>query len=193
MKRTLLSTICLAAACMSPIDKGFELDDTAVENEDSDMTPGSVEEQLPLEPAEDTEEELHDTGDDWTDDSDEEESTDPTQVVDIVYGAQVERDGSYWVEDGLLHHGSEEIQLRGISWFGFDTTDHALHGLWTGQTTTDLLDQVESLGFNALRIPVAPESLREDTALPSWPGVEGMTTSRELLEYLLEEADQRDL
>ena len=195
LSTTFLSTTFLSVACMSPLDKGVENEDTAVELEETTQTPAPLDGDDAQEPSQDTEDEALDTGIELEEDTDTEvpDEAEPSQDTDLVYGEEVARADSYWVQDGRLYKGSDEVTLRGVSWFGFDTTDHALHGLWTGQTTTDFLDQVESLGFNALRIPIAPESLRVDTPLPGWTGVEDMVTSRELLEHLLDESHQRGL
>jgi hypothetical protein len=31
---------------------------------------------------------------------------------------------------GQLYWGDEEVSIRGINWFGLETADFALHGLW---------------------------------------------------------------
>ncbi len=38
---------------------------------------------------------------------------------------------SYYVEGGKVHSESgQEINLYGVSWFGFETNNHVVHGLW---------------------------------------------------------------
>ena len=194
MKRILMMSLCTVVACSPSPERS---DETATEADPPTIGeaigPDAPEVEAPDALGEaGPEPEVEDTGTGEPDDTETDDPA-PTEAVDVIYGVEIPRAESYWVEDGLLFRGDDELTLRGISWFGFDTTDHALHGLWTGQTTTDILDRVEALGFNALRIPLSPESLRSDTALPSWSGIEDSTTAPQLLEHLLVEAAQREL
>lgn len=59
-----------------------------------------------------------------------------------------------------------------INRFGFETTDHCVHGLWDGlaQTLTGYLDLLAAHGFNALRVPFSVKlALALDTTFPQ-PG-----------------------
>ena len=51
------------------------------------------------------------------------------------------------------------IALKGVNWFGFETPDHAVHGLWA-RKLDDMLDQMQALGFNAVRVPFCPATLQ---------------------------------
>lgn len=94
------------------------------------------------------------------------------------YGA----DPSYFVQDGAIFQGSQRIQLRGINWFGLEGQDHKLHGLWSGRSLEDFVDQVRSLGFNALRVPVSPQTF--DYGMPGNDGYASPVAQlRRLLEY----------
>jgi len=64
---------------------------------------------------------------------------------------------SWRTEAGKVYKDNKEIQLRGINWFGFETPDLVVHGLWTGRSMDSYLKQISDLGFNALRLPIAPE------------------------------------
>lgn len=59
-------------------------------------------------------------------------------------------------KSGRIFKDGREIVLKGINWFGFETPNYVVHGLWTGRTMDSYLQQVKGLGFNALRIPVSP-------------------------------------
>ncbi len=102
------------------------------------------------------------------------------QGSDLVFGEKVDRKGSWYVADGAIHFSGKKIQLKGINWFGLDSDYHGLHGLWSGRSMQDFLEQIKSLGFNALRIPVAPESLRRETA-----GADGYANPVEQIKDLL--------
>jgi endoglucanase len=77
-----------------------------------------------------------------------------------VYSAS----GGKFLKDGA------EIKLYGLNWFGMETSDHILSGLWTGRQLADFLTDIKSKGFNALRIPVSPQTINPGftitTALP---------------------------
>lgn len=113
--------------------------------------------------------------------------------TDDVYGTTVAREGSFWVDGARLMDGSTEFELRGVNWFGLETTERALHGLWSGRKVADFLAQVKGLGFNALRIPVSRDSIRPGYASASWASHDGVDTGREQLEELLGAADAAGL
>lgn len=59
---------------------------------------------------------------------------------------------------GLVDAHGNPLQLRGVNWFGFETETHAPHGLWA-RSWRDMLDQIESIGANAIRVPVCPDTI----------------------------------
>jgi endoglucanase len=69
--------------------------------------------------------------------------------------------------DGVYKDGAL-LPLYGVNWFGLETCDRAPHGLWSGRSVADFLAQLRGLGFNALRVPVAPEVLRDQGTVASW-------------------------
>lgn len=54
------------------------------------------------------------------------------------------------------------LLLRGVNWFGIETSTHAPHGLWA-RDYEDMLSQIKSLGYNFIRIPFSIESLRAES------------------------------
>lgn len=54
------------------------------------------------------------------------------------------------------------VTLKGVNWFGFETANHAPHGLWT-RDYKDMLAQIKSLGFNTIRMPFSLQALRSTT------------------------------
>lgn len=34
------------------------------------------------------------------------------------------------VKDGGIYWGNQRVSIKGVNWFGFETPDFALHGLW---------------------------------------------------------------
>ncbi len=45
-----------------------------------------------------------------------------------------------------------KINLYGVNYFGFETPNHVVHGLWS-RNYKDMIRQIKSLGFNAIRLP----------------------------------------
>lgn len=66
----------------------------------------------------------------------------------------------------------KQFKIKGLNYFGFETEDNCVHGLWGPLTKslTDYLDIVQEHGFNALRIPFSVKlALHLDTTFPK-PG-----------------------
>lgn len=103
---------------------------------------------------------------------------------------------AYTVEQGTLRDGnSQPLTLRGVNWFGFETSDHVVHGLWA-RNWKDMIAQIKAVGFNAVRIPVCPGTLAgsrvssvNTTLNPDLAG----RTSLEVLDRVLGEFDRQGL
>lgn len=66
---------------------------------------------------------------------------------------------SFTVNNGKINNKlNQVVVLRGVNWFGFETGDHVVHGLWA-RPWKSMIGQMKNLGFNAVRIPVCPASL----------------------------------
>jgi endoglucanase len=52
----------------------------------------------------------------------------------------------------IVDSSGATVGLSGLNWFGFETDTNAPHGLWA-RNWQDMLDQVQQLGYNTLRIP----------------------------------------
>lgn len=69
----------------------------------------------------------------------------------------------YVVQAGKIHTASgQEIQVRGISHFGFNSTILQPQYLWQ-MGWKDQITQIKSLGFNAIRVPFVPDTLYNTT------------------------------
>ncbi|HYD43171.1 MAG TPA: Ig-like domain-containing protein [Anaeromyxobacter sp.] len=71
--------------------------------------------------------------------------------------------GGKFLKDGV------ELELFGLNWFGMETPDRVLHGLWTGRQLDDFLADFKSKGFNALRLPLSPQVIRPGYLISSGP------------------------
>lgn len=79
----------------------------------------------------------------------------------------------------LVDSGGKPVRIAGINWFGFETNNRILHGLWT-RGYKSALDQIRQLGFNTLRIPYSNAMLRDDAVTNSIniaqnPELQGLT------------------
>jgi endoglucanase len=74
-----------------------------------------------------------------------------------VERAPLSTDGARIVD----RHG-ERIVIQGVNWFGFETSVHVAHGLWA-RDYSDMLAQIRSLGFNAIRLPFSVEAIRSNS------------------------------
>jgi len=88
------------------------------------------------------------------------------------------------------------VRLTGISWFGFETSTFAPHGLWK-RPLEAILDDVAALGYNMLRVPFATQML-DAGSMPSGidfaqnPALAGKTPL-EVLDALIAGAAARGL
>lgn len=55
----------------------------------------------------------------------------------------------------IVNDKGKVVQLKGVNVFGFETSNHVIHGLWV-RNWKDMIDQMQGLGFNAVRLPVLP-------------------------------------
>jgi endoglucanase len=106
-------------------------------------------------------------------------------------------DGDYRTDgDRIVNGVEEELLVRGVNWFGFETAAGMPHGLWS-RGMEDMLDQVADLGFNTLRVPFSSALLNGDRSPEGLneaenPDLVGLT-SLELMDELVAEAGERGL
>jgi len=69
----------------------------------------------------------------------------------------------YWHTSGskILDAKDATVRIAGINWYGFETTDHLVHGLWA-QDFQSVLNTIKSLGFNVIRIPFSNEMVEKN-------------------------------
>lgn len=103
---------------------------------------------------------------------------------------------AYSVNDGrIIDDQGKTVQLRGVSWFGFDTNNHTVHGLWA-RNWKEMITQMQSLGFNAVRLPFCPASLH-GTAVNSInyslnPDLQNLN-SQQLMDTIIKEISDRGM
>ena len=87
-----------------------------------------------------------------------------------VLWAQQPMESQNWVQPPLATRGSDIVDrtgrsllLRGVNWFGFETQDHVVHGLWK-RNYKELMTQIKDLGYNFIRLPYSVQMvLRNET------------------------------
>ena len=59
----------------------------------------------------------------------------------------------------ILNSANQEVGLSGVNWFGFETDQHAPHGLWT-RNWKSVLNQIKRQGYNVIRLPFSNAMLK---------------------------------
>jgi endoglucanase len=63
----------------------------------------------------------------------------------------------WWKTDGhrITDAAGNTVRFSGVNWNGFESDNYVVHGLWggLGRTWSSYLDQMQSLGFNLIRLP----------------------------------------
>src|SRR5688500_14101192 len=90
----------------------------------------------------------------------------PTALLKALFvtGALLASSASmaYSVSNGrIVDDQGNRITIKGVNWFGFETETRVAHGLWA-RNMGEMLDQMKSLGFNAVRVPFCPAVLRSE-------------------------------
>ena len=70
----------------------------------------------------------------------------------------------YWHTSGrrILDSAGNAVRIAGINWFGFETSNYVVHGLWS-RDYSDVLNQIVSLGYNTLRLPYCDDIFKSGT------------------------------
>lgn len=73
----------------------------------------------------------------------------------------------YWHTSGnrLLDAAGNPVRIAGINWYGFETSNRVVHGLWSVDYRT-MLDRIAQLGYNTVRLPFSNQMIR-DNVVPS--------------------------
>lgn len=69
----------------------------------------------------------------------------------------------YWHTSGnqILDSNNQPVRIAGINWYGFETTDHIIHGLWAKDYKA-ILSTIKSNGYNTVRIPFSDEMVQSN-------------------------------
>lgn len=70
----------------------------------------------------------------------------------------------YWHTSGrqILDAAGQPVRIAGINWFGFETGNYVVHGLWS-RDYKSMIDQMKSLGYNTIRLPYSDDIFKSGT------------------------------
>lgn len=73
----------------------------------------------------------------------------------------------YWHTSGssILDSNNRIVRIAGINWYGFETTDQVVHGLWA-QDYRAILNTIKNNGYNVVRLPFSNQMV-ERPIVPS--------------------------
>ncbi|MDP2684031.1 MAG: cellulase family glycosylhydrolase, partial [bacterium] len=98
-------------------------------------------------------------------------------------------------KDGRIYKDGQKIILKGVSWFGLESGAHAPHGLWA-RNWQDMVSQIKSVGFNAVRVPFCPSTLKNvDVSTIEYsknPDLQGLK-SLDILDKVVNELNNKQL
>ncbi|MBO0782621.1 MAG: cellulase family glycosylhydrolase [Ktedonobacteraceae bacterium] len=104
----------------------------------------------------------------------------------------------YWHTSGsqILDSNNQPVRIAGINWFGFETANYVVHGLWT-RGYRDMLDQIASLGYNTLRLPYSNQlfdagSTPNSIDFAKNPDLQGLT-GLQIMDKIIAYASQKGL
>jgi endoglucanase len=103
---------------------------------------------------------------------------------------------NYTTQNNKIFRNNQEIQLKGISWFGAEGKNALIpHGIWA-RSYVDIIKQIKSLGFNSVRLPFCPAVLKNNTTgyieLRTNPNLEGKK-SLDVLDIIMDEMRKQEL
>jgi len=69
----------------------------------------------------------------------------------------------YWHTGGnqILDSNNQPVRMAGVNWYGFETTDHVIHGLWAKDYKA-ILNTIKSNGYNVIRVPFSNEMVESN-------------------------------
>ncbi|MFE9450606.1 cellulase family glycosylhydrolase [Streptomyces sp. NPDC006739] len=87
-----------------------------------------------------------------------------THAPTAVPAASTAAGAGYWHTSGrqILDAAGQPVRIAGINWFGFETANHVVHGLWS-RDYKSMIDQMRSLGYNTIRLPYSDDIFKSGT------------------------------
>jgi endoglucanase len=93
----------------------------------------------------------------------------------------------------ILDVNGNPVTIAGVNWFGFETSNYVVHGLWA-RNYQDMMNQMKQLGFNTIRIPFSnaifdPQNMPNGINYSLNPDLQGLT-SLQILDKIVAYAGQ---
>jgi len=84
-----------------------------------------------------------------------------------ISAAAFAQGSGYWHTSGnqIIDSNGRTIRIAGINWYGFETTDEVVHGLWA-QDYHSILKAIKNNGYNTIRLPFSNQMV-ESPVVPS--------------------------
>ena len=84
-----------------------------------------------------------------------------------ISAAAFAQGSGYWHTSGnqIIDTSGHTIRIAGINWYGFETTDEVVHGLWA-QDYHSILKTIKNNGYNTIRLPFSNQMV-ESPVVPS--------------------------
>src|SRR5215469_5995639 len=84
-----------------------------------------------------------------------------------ISAAAFAQGSGYWHTSGnqIIDSSGHTIRIAGINWYGFETTDEVVHGLWA-QDYQSILKTIKNDGYNTIRLPFSNQMV-ESPVVPS--------------------------
>ncbi len=85
----------------------------------------------------------------------------------LISSAALAQGTGYWHTNGvqILDSTNTPVRIAGINWYGFETTDEVVHGLYD-QDYKSILNTIHSNGYNVIRLPFSNQMV-ETPIIPS--------------------------
>ena len=104
----------------------------------------------------------------------------------------------FYTNGASLTYNNQDVMIKGVNWFGFETDLYCVHGLWQVSFAL-LLSFIKKNNFNAIRVPISLEltynldnyKVRSiNTAVN--PGMDQWTSGK-MLDYLVSESKKQNI
>ena len=88
-------------------------------------------------------------------------------VISAISAAAFAQGTGYWHTSGnqIIDSSGRMVRIAGINWYGFETKDQVVHGLWARDYHT-ILNTIKNNGYNAIRLPFSNQMV-ESPIIPS--------------------------
>ena len=103
-----------------------------------------------------------DSGSDSSDNTDDRDSSAIPPAGDVAPPSNAPSGDDWLSVDGnrIVTADGDAVWLTGANWFGFNTSERVLHGLWS-VNLEETVNAMASRGINVLRVPISTELLLE--------------------------------